>query len=265
MSDAAALSRSLLLAARGGDVSEADRLAETLAAADPFAIAADEARIAFWVNVYNALLLRELARAPRTGSLLRHRAMFRTAAWRVGEHDYSLDVIEHGVLRRSARVPLRLRRTLRHGDVRLGAIPARLEPRIHFALNCGAVSCPPIVPYSPAALDAELERVTTAYVRAETDIDRDGGRVTLPYLMRLYRGDFGDRGKRLEFAARHLPDNEAAWLRAQRRVRVSYAKFNWTIDARATERRVASPYAQVSRRSVTRRDRDRPLALRSGG
>lgn len=232
MSDAAALSRALLLAARGAERSEADRLAAGLAEVDPLAISVDEARIAFWVNLYNALLLGELAREPRTGSLLRHRRMFRTVAWRIGEHDYSLDVIEHGVMRRNARVPARFRRTLRHGDPRLGAMPARVEPRIHFALNCGAVSCPPIVPYSATALDEELERVTTAYLRAETSIDRDRGRVTLPYLMRLYRGDFGDRGERLEFATRHLAEDDASWLRAQRRVRVGYAKFDWTIDAR---------------------------------
>lgn len=235
MSDATALSRSLLLAARGDEPSEADRPAVRLAAVDPLAISGDEARIAFWVNVYNTLLLRELARAPRTGSLLRHRRMFRTAACRLGEHDYSLDVIDHGVLRRNARVPARPARTLGRGDPRLGAIPSRLEPRIHFALNCGAVSCPPIVPYSAAALDEELERVTTAYLRAETSIDRDRGRVTLPYLMRLYRGDFGDRGERLQFAVGRLAEDDAIWLRAQRRVRVRHAKFDWTIDSRGAE------------------------------
>jgi hypothetical protein len=229
LSEAATLSRSLVLATRGDEPAEADRLAVRLAALDPLAISGDEARIAFWVNVYNALLLRELARAPRTGSLLRNRRMFRTAACRVGEHDYSLDVIEHGVLRRNARVPARPARTLRRGDPRLGAIPSRLEPRIHFALNCGAVSCPPIVPYSAAALDEELERVTTAYLRAETSIDRERGRVTLPYLMRLYRGDFGDRSERLQFAARRLDKDDACWLRSQSRVRLDYGKFDWTL------------------------------------
>jgi Protein of unknown function, DUF547 len=202
---------------------------DQLATVDPFAIAGDEARIAFWLNLYNALLLDELRRIPRTGSVLRHRGMFRATACRVGEHDYSLDVIEHGVLRCNARVPRRFARTLRRGDPRLAAMPSRLDPRIHFALNCGAVSCPPVQPYSADGLDEELERVTTTYVRAETVVDRATERVTLPYLMRLYRADFGDRAAALEFAARYLDEYDARWLRGPATPRVAFAKFDWTL------------------------------------
>ena len=202
---------------------------DQLATVDPFAIAGDDARIAFWINVYNELLLDELRRSPRTGSVLRHRGLFRATACRVGEHDYSLDVIEHGVLRRNARIPLRLGRTLRRGDRRLAAMPSRLEPRIHFALNCGAVSCPPIQRYCADGLGQELARVTTAYMRAETRIDRDRERVTLPYLMRLYRADFGGRREALEFAARHLGADDASWLRSTSGVRVEYGNFDWTL------------------------------------
>jgi Protein of unknown function, DUF547 len=229
LSDPVGVSRSLLLAARGGELSEAKRIADGLDAVDPFSLAGDPARIAFWVNLYNALLLRELAWRPRRGSLLRQRRMFRSALCRVGGHEYSLDAIEHGVLRKNARPPLRLGRMLGRGDPRLAAMPARLDPRIHFALNCGAVSCPPIVPYDAGSIDAELDRVTAAYVRAETTIDPDRGRVTLPYLIRLYRADFGGRSARLRFAVRYLREDDAAWLRSRGRVRIGYAGFDWTI------------------------------------
>jgi hypothetical protein len=91
------------------------------------------------------------------------------------------------------------------------------------------VSCPPIRPYEPASIDSELDGVTTAYVRAETRIDRARDRITLPYLMRLYRTDFGDREERLEFAARWLAEDDATWLRSRSRVRIDYARFDWTI------------------------------------
>ncbi len=200
-----------------------------LARVDPLALGGDDARIAFWISAYNALLLEELKRNPRTGSVLRHRRMFRSVSCRVGEREYSLDVIEHGILRRNARPPYAARRVLRNDDPRRQAMPSRLDPRVHFALNCGAVSCPPIRRYSAAGLDAELEATTSAYMRAETAIDRDAERITLPYLMRLYSPDFGDRGAALEFAARHLDADDGAWVREGGPKRVRYGKFDWTL------------------------------------
>lgn len=195
---------------------------------DPAALAGDDARIAFWISLYNAILIEELERHPRTGSVLRHRKMFGSTRRRVGEHEYSLDVIEHGVLRRNARPPARIRRTLGRGDPRLAVMPSRLEPRVHFALNCGAVSCPPVRPYHAERLNEELDDATRAYIRAETVIDRDRGRVELPYLMRLYGRDFGSRASRLEFAVRYLADDDAAWAR-QHDAAIGYGRFDWTL------------------------------------
>jgi thiol-disulfide isomerase/thioredoxin len=39
----------------------------------------------------------------------------------------------------------------------LAAVQKKVDYRIHFALNCGAKSCPPIVYYSPEKLDQQLE------------------------------------------------------------------------------------------------------------
>ncbi len=221
------LSRDLLQAAVAGRAA-ASGLEHRLEEIDPAAIEGDGDRIAFWLNLYNALLRRRLERDPLSGSLLRHRGIFGSAAYRVGEHEYSLDVIEHGLLRLNARPPYRPRLLLRPGDPRLAAAPRRLDPRVHFALNCGAVSCPPVRAYSSAGLEDELEGASVSYVRAETVIDRDRGRVWLPYLMKLYRPDFGGRAPAREFAADRLDPADGAWIR-ERRPRVSYCRFDWTV------------------------------------
>jgi hypothetical protein len=224
------LSRSLLRAALARS-EETAGLEEELRRLDPCAIADNAARIALWLNLYNALLLRELNREPRTGSVLRHRGLFASAAYRVGEHEYSLDVIEHGLLRLNGRPPYRLRRLLRRSDPRRAAAPSHLDPRIHFALNCGAVSCPPIHAYGAADLDIELEAAATSYIRAETVLDRERGGLQLPYLMRLYSADFGDRDRAREFAAARLAPEDGAWVR-QRRPTVSYGRFDWSLAER---------------------------------
>ena len=92
--------------------------------------------MAFWLNVYNARLRSELADNPREGSLLRHRSLFKLSSYRVGEHDYSLDVIEHGLLRRNACPPYSARRLLSGSDPRLGAAPPELDPRARRWTAC---------------------------------------------------------------------------------------------------------------------------------
>ena len=198
------------------------QLACDLASCDPFALDGQDERVAFWLNVYNARLRSELEENPREGSLLRHRSLFKRSSYRVGEDDYSLDVIEHGLLRRNARPPYSARRLLSGSDPRLGAAPTELDPRIHFALNCGAKSCPIVRPYDPAGVDDQLDASTRAYFAQESEIDRGAGSVTLPGLCKLYSADFGGRDGVRRFGERYLgEDLDGLSLR--------FAKFDWTL------------------------------------
>ncbi len=227
------LSRSILGSALGlepgGDGGLIERRAGQLHAVDPAAIEGDEARIAFWTNLYNALILHRFRTRPLKGSLLLHLGLFERVAYRVGEQPFPLNVIENGILRRNRRAPLHVRRYLREGDPRLQAMPSRLDPRIHFALNCGAVSCPPIAPQHARSLDAELEAATRSYLAAETVLDRERPVVRLPNLMKLYSGDFGDRSEQLAFAAARLPELDELLRDSRPPPKIEYARFDWTI------------------------------------
>ncbi len=165
----------------------------------PGLIDGDKARIAFWLNVYNALLLDRLRVKPAGGNMLMHPRVFSGARYVIGGRTYSLNQIEHGVLRRNSRAPFPPLRPFRPSDERLQALPSHLDPRIHFALNCGARSCPPIRTYAAELLDEDLEAATTAYLRAETEVGADA--ITLPRLMKLYGRDFGGATDRVAFAA----------------------------------------------------------------
>jgi hypothetical protein len=225
------LSGALLSAAReAGDAVELGDLAGALHHVEPSALLGDDRRVAFWLNLYNALFLHEMLLRPRHGNLLRHARLFDRASYRVGDRRYSLNVIEHGVLRCNSRGPTALRRPLRGTDPRHAAAPSRLDPRIHFALNCGARSCPPLRFYDDAGLDAQLRLATRSYLEGDVRVDAERGVVTLPRLMRIYRADFGERKAQLVFAARHVPA-VAAVLRQIERLEVEYAPYDWTIAA----------------------------------
>ena len=68
-------------------------------------------------------------------------------------------------------------------DIENRVIRARFdEPRIHFALNCAARSCPPLraEAYLPAALDAQLEEQTKAFLadRAHNRVEKNHYRLS---------------------------------------------------------------------------------------
>ncbi len=198
---------------------------------DPTALQGDAARIAFWINTYNERLRRFLAERPRTGHLFRHRRLFRRESFDVGGLDYTLDVIEHGLLRRNARPPYSPRRLLRPGDPRLGAAPSRLDPRVHFALNCGARSCPPVRTYSEAGLDGELERRRPLLRRGRVDPRPRARRLELPGVVKLYRADFGPDAELVELAAESIGGADGDWIREHGgELKLRFARFDWRMD-----------------------------------
>lgn len=77
------------------------------------------------------------------------------------------DDIEHGILRSNAiapasigallKLPFLARPQFKKGDPRREYVVSPVDPRIHFALVCGAKSCPPIKLYTPDNLDEGLQ------------------------------------------------------------------------------------------------------------
>lgn len=192
--------------------------------------AGDDGRRAYWLNAYNSTLRAALDARPRSGHLFRHRRLFKTATHRAGGLDYSLDVIEHGILRGNKRPPYGLRPLLRPGDPRLEQAPSVPDPRVHFALNCGARSCPPVRAYTAAEVDRELADATRSYMRAESSLDRERRRLELSGVVRYYRADFGGKAALVELAADNLADDDAAWIREHAdELRLGFARFDWRL------------------------------------
>lgn len=150
---------------------------------------------------------------------------FSTPAVTVAGRHLSPNAIEHGILRRSAFVaglgyvrnpfPAAYERRLRVD---------RVDPRIHFALNCGARSCPPYRVWDAATLDEDLEAATAAYLAAETRRSPDGTEVVVPRLLRWYAGDLGGRRGILALMRRH------GHVGADESPRLRYGDYDWTLE-----------------------------------
>ncbi len=145
--------------------------------------------LAFWLNVYNAGAQLLLDRRP---ALFESRwRFFRATAVTVAGIDVSLDDIEHGLMRnRQSKYGLGyLSRLARCGFDAAYRLP--VDPRIHFALNCGAASCPAILSYDAATVDQALDDATEQYLAQHVHYDAATDRVRVPRVCLWFIGDFG--------------------------------------------------------------------------
>eukprot|EP01013_Petalomonas_cantuscygni_P025901 TRINITY_DN48032_c0_g1_i1.p1 TRINITY_DN48032_c0_g1~~TRINITY_DN48032_c0_g1_i1.p1 ORF type:complete len:550 (-),score=96.44 TRINITY_DN48032_c0_g1_i1:328-1977(-) len=161
-----------------------------LAGVEPLELATDTQRVTFWVNVYNLLVRHaHIARGvPRTRS--QRGVFFRRMSYRLRSRTYSLMEIEHGILRGNRRPPYGLFRPLGACDARLRGCVSMPDPRIHFALNCGARSCPPVKMFSEEAVEEELRMAARAFCDENVVVDVSTRVVTLSRIFDWYRDDF---------------------------------------------------------------------------
>jgi hypothetical protein len=209
--------------------------ARELARVDPAGLAARPLRLAFWINVYNALIVHGVVAFGVRGTVHRTWNFFGRAAYRVGDGIFTLEEIEHGLLRNNAARVFPPWPVLSVKDPRRTLAVAPVDPRIHFALNCGARSCPPVGVYRPAALDGQLELAARNFVNEEVTLD-GRGRVACSKLFRWYGRDFGSPGALRDFLLRHLDEGPVkAALRAGAPPCQAFRPYSWTLTHRFSE------------------------------
>lgn len=209
--------------------------ADALGSVRPEGLEAREARLAFWINVYNALVFHGVVALDVQRSVREVRGFFRRVAYRVGDHVLTADDVEHGVLRDNARHGLLRRRPFGSGDARRALAVRPADPRIHFAITCGAQSCPPIGVYRASTIEAQLELAARNFLNQEVAIDARGC-VSCSRILRWYAEDFAAAGGLGPVLARYL---DAGPVRAavERRARPcdTYRAYDWALQHRPAE------------------------------
>jgi hypothetical protein len=208
-----------------------------LRAYDPAALPDRNARLAFWINLYNTLVLDGVIALGVRRSVMERRAgmnFFRQAAFIVGDQRVSCDDIEHGILRANRGHPLYPGKQFASSDLRLKWVIEPFDARIHFALNCASRSCPQIRAYSPENLDSQLELVTRSYLAADVQILPEANALYLSSIFKWFAKDFGGREGIIDFALSHLTNTtERTWLTQQRgKVALHYKPYDWSLNGK---------------------------------
>ena len=147
-----------------------------------------EERMAFWINAYNVQMLQSITETPGVRDILGDgygEAFFQTPFLTAGRA-LTLDEIEHVILRRQP------------GDPGAEALRVdRLDPRIHVALNCAAVSCPRLRPaaFTAATLDADLNAAMRDFTASPHHFRVEGQQFILSSLLDWFAADFDATGQ----------------------------------------------------------------------
>jgi hypothetical protein len=191
------------------------------------------AQMAFWINVFNAGVLRDAPELELAGVERDMEAFFERPRLRIFGQPFSLDEIYHGLLRGNVPAHGRLHAPMRRDDPRLAYMPIAFDERLHFALFRGSRSSPAFRVFEGGKLDLQLEEAAVLYIRRMAQVERDGSVVAVPKLLQWYALDFGGERGVLEFVLRRLDD--ASFERADRnigRIKLRYGAFDWTLNRR---------------------------------
>lgn len=184
---------------------------------DPGMLNTVEERLAFWINLYNALVVDGVITKGVTQSVgsnpLRLLAFFRQTAYNVGGNRMSCDDIEHGILRGNRGHPMVPGPQFTSTDSRQAWVIDPVEVRIHFALNCAGRSCPPIQVYSADHLEEQLDMAARNFVANDVQLDAERKQLSLSAIFKWFKEDFGGTEGVLDFLVEHLPDGKRkGWL-----------------------------------------------------
>lgn len=178
---------------------------------DPASLKTRDERLAFWINAYNAHTINAvLAHWPKIESVSKvypDFGFFKRAEMLVGGKKYSLNDIENTVIR-----------------------PTFKEPRIHAALNCASVSCPPLLghAFTAATLDAQLTQVMAAFINdpKRNKIAADG--VLLSEIFNWYKADFEAAGGTKAYFKKFLKDPAA--IKVLEGATIKFMQYNWDLN-----------------------------------
>jgi len=190
-----------------------------------------DGQMVFWINLYNALILDAVVSYGVRGSLQKQLGIFRRAAYNVGGMRFSADDIENGVLRGNRRNPMLPIVPFGRSDPRLGMAITSLDPRLHFALVCGARSCPPIAFYDEAKLDQQLESAGHNFINAGgAEFDETSNTLHLSRIFGWYQKDFGGRRGVIELIKQCTRNGELRSALEAGGVRIKYAPYDWSLN-----------------------------------
>jgi len=189
-----------------------DRYLEILENTDVKKLSRNE-RFAFYTNAYNAWTIKLILTEYPDIDSIKDLGGFFTSPWekefvRINNDVVTLDHIEHDILR-----------------------PEFNDPRVHFAINCAAESCPPLrsEPYVGSRLDQQLDDATRSFINDPQENYLKGDKLYVSRIFKWFSEDFED--DIIGFFIEYAEGNFKKKLKARENdLDVKYLDYDWSLN-----------------------------------
>jgi len=159
-------------------------------------------QLAFWINAYNVFTIDLIVNHYPIKSIqnLDGGKPWDVKRITIGGKKYSLNNIENDIIR-----------------------PQFKDARIHFAVNCAAKSCPPILngAFFSKSLDEQLDTVTKKFINNTKYQNITSGKMTLSKIFDWYKVDFGDISAYI---------NKHSTIKVNNNTAVLYKEYDWSLN-----------------------------------
>ncbi|WP_281986764.1 DUF547 domain-containing protein [Aquimarina aggregata] len=160
-----------------------------------------EEKLAYWVNAYNAIALKMIIDNYPVESINELHDPWKQRFFKVNDKRYSLDDIEHEVLRKFD------------------------EPRIHFVINCASNSSPKLLnmAYTAENINEALEKCTTMFINDPSKNTITSSEVKVSKIFEWYKDDFNN-GNVVDFI------NQYANVKINKIPKKGYVEYDWSLN-----------------------------------
>ncbi len=220
------------------DPATADRVEkqkENLTKFNPKAIQNREQAVAFWINAYNFFMLGHILENPKPngslidgvkdyGSFINPYWVFKQQIFNIGGKEYSLDTIEKDIL---------LGKEYKNKGWK--------DARVHFAVNCASVGCPPLRKslYLPDDIDSRLTENTRLALQTLRHLRFENGTLYLTQLFEWYENDFiEEAGSIRDFLKQYTPAETQQKIDTAKSIK--FIDYDWALNN-------PSNFAEISR------------------
>ena len=197
-----------------------DEYLSLLARTDPVALS-NSGKLAYWINAYNAFTLKLILDHYPVKSIKDIPRRWEIKEWVAGGQKYSLNQIEHEILRKDFE-----------------------EPRIHFAIVCASIGCPNLWnrAFTEDDIDDQLDQAgktffaSPKHFRFETRKSAFGGDVvvlSLSKILKWFKEDFTNGGKTpvMDFAMQYVDSSVAKKIsQAGNSIKIKYLSYDWDLN-----------------------------------
>lgn len=169
-------------------------------------------QLAYWINAYNAFTVKLIVDNYPTKSIRDLgpqlkipliKDVWHYKFFKIGGVESSLDEIEHSIIRKEFD-----------------------EPRIHFAINCASVSCPPLLneAFTAEKLESQLQKVAIGFINDPTrnKITQDAAQISS--IFSWFQGDFTKKGSLIDFL------NLYSKVKIKPNAKISHLDYNWNLN-----------------------------------